>query len=266
MTDINMGFGKSLKFLPDTLPSQMCFQPYHIDKNYLPYNQHNEYENQYNMAKQNYQIPNYNAQLNTNYSIGMPTAAMGGHQLAKNPMSDYEQAEYLNQILRLPYQIVMPPAEINQSISINNLPSLNDLAIRTGINTGMGTIFTQRSMAAPGPMPLGTPQLILPLSSLYSNCTKDHLQLPIPIIEEAQKYQAGYYKQQEAKLPSMMPNIMREDYSPNPAMMAERARGSNWCSTMENEKNSERGLVPTPIGMYSTMQGYDLGFKNPNKN
>jgi hypothetical protein len=125
------------------------------------------------MAKQNYQIPNYNAQLNTNYSIGMPTSAMGGTlqgpQMAKNPMSDYEQAEYLNQILRLPYQIVMPPAEINQSISINNLPSLNDLAIRTGINTGMGTIFTQRSMAGPGPMPLGTPQLILPLSSLYSN-------------------------------------------------------------------------------------------------
>jgi hypothetical protein len=107
--------------------------------------------------------------MNSNYSIGMPTTAMGatiaGSSLSRQPMSQYEQVEHnnfnlsLNQILRVPYQIVMPPTEINQSISINNLPSLNDLAIRTGINTGMGTIFTQRSMAAPSPVPLTTQQL-----------------------------------------------------------------------------------------------------------
>jgi len=107
------------------------------------------------------------------------------------PLQDYEHVEpanninlSLNQILGLPYQIVMPQTEINQSISINHLPSLNDLAIRTGINAGMSQIFAApRPMLAPSPVPLSSPQLILPLSSLYSApCTKDHMQLPIPML------------------------------------------------------------------------------------
>lgn len=178
----------------------------------------------------------------------MPTTALGatmaGPSMSRQPMSEYEQAEHnnfnlsLNQILRVPYQIVMPPTEINQSISINNLPSLNDLAIRTGINTGMGTIFTQRPMAAPSPVPLTTQQLaILPLSSLYPNCSKDHLQLPIPILEDRQKYQAQYYKQGEIKMPSLMPNIIaRNTYNPNPPyLMGDRGKGSYCFSSMDNK-------------------------------
>jgi len=75
----------------------------------------------------------------------------------------------LSQILGLPYQIVMPQPDINQNISFNNLPPLNDLAFRTGLNTGMNTILTsQKSMPAPSPVPITTPQLILPLAPLYS--------------------------------------------------------------------------------------------------
>lgn len=77
----------------------------------------------------------------------------------------YEHPEQnLKVSLKLPYQIMMSPmAEMNQNISINNLPSLNDLAIRTGISNSLNTII-QRDLC----YPRGS-ELILPLSSLYQN-------------------------------------------------------------------------------------------------
>lgn len=138
--------------------------------------------------------------LNSSVPFGLPTTSMAPPlargTIQKTPEQMYVSSEMannmnlsLNQILGLPYQIVMPQTEINQSISINNLPSLNDLALRTGINAGlnagMGTIFASpRPVTAPSPVPLTTPQLILPISSLYSTNMKDHhLQLPIPILD-----------------------------------------------------------------------------------
>jgi hypothetical protein len=169
-----MNVPKHMGYFRNNYHTQMRFSPYIADKNYIQYNHHAEYDNNYDMQK------DYNKAMNANYSIGMTTTMQP--QLRNNPpslptLADYQQAQAeannfnfsLNQFLRLPYQIVMPPTEINQSISISNLPSLNDLAIRTGINTGMGAIFApQRSMAAPSPVPMSNPQLLLPLSSFYS--------------------------------------------------------------------------------------------------
>lgn len=89
-------------------------------------------------------------QMPQNYQLGLSAPSMP-HQiqtptLPKMPLPEYEPRETnlnvsLNQILRFPYQIVVPPtAEINQSISISNLPPLNDLAIRTGINNSVSTL------------------------------------------------------------------------------------------------------------------------------
>lgn len=161
-----------------------------------------ELENQYNMTKTLSQC------LNPSIGYGMPQSPsvsqavmpppIARRNLTKSQIPEYERADAaqnninlsLNQILGLPYHIVMPQTEINQSISINNLPSLNDLTLRTGINqslnAGMGTIIasSRPTVTAPSPVPLTTPQLILPISSLCpANYTKDHFQLPIPIID-----------------------------------------------------------------------------------
>lgn len=194
---------KQIGYFRNNYHTQMRFTPYIADKNYIQYNHRTEYEGEYNPQKE------YNKAMSTNYGLGMTSTMqpqLRSSWLPQPTFADYEQAQAraqaiaqaeannfnfsINQFLRLPYQIVMPQTEINQSISISNLPSLNDLAIRTGINTGMGSIFApQRQMTAPSPVPLQTPQLLLPLSSFYNtNCQKDHLQLPNPWLEDHQKY------------------------------------------------------------------------------
>eukprot|EP00343_Euplotes_focardii_P012950 CAMPEP_0205834122 /NCGR_PEP_ID=MMETSP0206-20130828/50533_1 /ASSEMBLY_ACC=CAM_ASM_000279 /TAXON_ID=36767 /ORGANISM="Euplotes focardii, Strain TN1" /LENGTH=342 /DNA_ID=CAMNT_0053140993 /DNA_START=685 /DNA_END=1713 /DNA_ORIENTATION=- len=123
-----------------------------------------------------------------NYSVGMPSqGTISTHQISQGGMPQPIQTQTLpkmnlgfsrylqefepqetnlnvrmNQIVRLPYQIMVPPTEINQSISISNLPSLNDLAIRTGINNSMGTIVHK------GMCYQGGSELILPISSVYN--------------------------------------------------------------------------------------------------
>lgn len=163
-----------------------------------------EYENQYEMMM-NKQMNGYGT-INPNYTIGLSQSQQMQSALLKPQAFKYDSQEptrninfSLNQILGLPYQIVMPQTEINQSISINNLPSLNDLAIRTGINTGMSAIFaSQRQMQPPSPVPMPTPQLILPLGSFYSQaCPKDHLQLPFPVLDS--QPQGVCKKQMQAK-------------------------------------------------------------------
>lgn len=233
--NMNMGMNKQFKYMPEPMQSPMWFSPY-PEKNYIQYNHHIDFEH-LNMNNKN-----YNNTLNSQYSIGMPTSAMqplSSPSLPKPQMHEYEQQEHnninlsLNHILRLPYQIVMPPTEINQSISINNLPSLNDLAIRTGINTGMSTIFTsQRPMSAPSPVPMSTSQLILPISSLYSSgCQKDHIQLPIPMMEDHQKYQ-NYYKP-PPKMPMMQGGMMRDPYM----------QAQNYCySPMDQKQDMQEGM------------------------
>lgn len=167
---------------------------------------HQELDNQFSVTKALNQCLNPNIGYTMPQAAAMSQAAMSQaamppltrRNITKTQIPEYEQAEAaqsninlsLNQILGLPYHIVMPQTEINQSISINNLPSLNDLALRTGINhslnAGMGTIIAspRPTVTAPSPVPLTTPQLILPISSLCSaNYTKDHVQLPIPIID-----------------------------------------------------------------------------------
>ena len=230
------------------------------EKNYLPYHIP-DYESQYNIMK------NYNT-LNTNYSIGIPSSLhppMQSSSMQKPQMSEYGQREptnninlSLNQILSLPYQIVMPQSENNQSLSINNLPSLNDLAIRTGINTGMGAIFaSQRPMQAPSPVPIQTPQLILPLSPFYStNCTKDHLQLPIPILETHQKQNNQYYKPVSTPtIPSLrQSNLLRDSYILNPS----------YCyQSMENKQVVEQEQMPNELHLFSLYQNSnpELRFK-----
>jgi len=129
-----------------------CPAHYGQEKNYISQNQQQDYLNPFRQA------PNYTPPpMNQNYSFGMPPpqqmqqTAIQMPILPKMPLPEYQQPESnlkvsLNQILNLPYQIVMPSTtEINQSISISNLPSLNDLAIRTGISNSVNTIL-QRSL------------------------------------------------------------------------------------------------------------------------
>jgi hypothetical protein len=193
INDLNVAISRPFKYVKDNLQSQM-FPQYTDNKTFMAYPHQNEVDNQYNMTKA------LNQCFNPNIGFSLPSQAMPPPNMRGNMQKPHGQ-EYdqqnpannlnlsLNQLLGLPYQIVMPQTEINQSISINNLPSLNDLALRTGINAGlnpgMGPIYgTPRPVSTPSPVPLTTPQLILPLSSLYStNCSKDHLQLPIPILD-----------------------------------------------------------------------------------
>lgn len=241
--NMNMGMNKQqFKYMPEPVQSPMWFSPY-TEKNYIQYNHHIDFDH-LNMPNKN-----YNNTLNSQYSIGMPTSAMqpiSSPSLPKPPMQDYDQQDHnninlsLNHILRLPYQIVMPPTEINQSISINNLPSLNDLAIRTGINTGMSTIFTsQRPMSAPSPVPMSTSQLILPLSSLYSSgCQKDHIQLPIPMIDDHQKQYQNCYKPPQ-KMPMMQGGMMQG------GMMREQypqAQNYFYNQMMEQKQEMQEGM------------------------
>lgn len=241
------------------------YRPYNYikenNKNCLQYHLP-EYENRYNLMK------NYNT-LNTNYSIGIPSSLhppMSATSMQKPQMQEYNQREptsninlSLNQILSLPYQIVMPPSDNNQSISINNLPSLNDLAIRTGINTGMSTIFaSQRPMQAPSPVPITTPQFILPLSSFYStNCTKDHLQLPIPILETHQaKPPNQYYKPMSTPtIPSLrQSNLLRDNNMLNSA----------YCySSMDSKPVVDQEQIPNELHLFSLYQNSnpDMRFK-----
>lgn len=237
--DLGMDMYRPFNYMKEN--NKNCLQ-YHVP----------DYENRYNMMK------NYNT-LNTNYSIGIPSSLhqpMSSSSMQKPQMQEYNQREptsninlSLNQILSLPYQIVMPQSDNNQSISINNLPSLNDLAIRTGINTGMSTIFaSQRPMQAPSPVPISTPQFILPLSSFYStNCTKDHLQLPIPILETHQSKPSNqYYKPVSTPtIPSLrQSNLLRENNMLNPA----------YCySSMEN-KPVEQEQMPNELHLFSLYQ------------
>lgn len=150
LNDLNMSMNQPFKFVKDSLQSQMYLPQYPENKTYMTYQGQPDLETQFNIPK------SLNQTLNQNIGFCLPTAGMlppiTRTNMVKLPLPDYDHPESanglglsLNQILGLPYQIVMPQTEINQSISINNLPSLNDLAIRSGINaglnTGMGTIF-----------------------------------------------------------------------------------------------------------------------------
>lgn len=227
INDLNVAISRPFKYVKDNLQSQMCFPQYTENKTFMTYPHQTEVDNQYNMTKA------LNQFASPNIGFGLPSTAMPPPMqrtnLPKAHGQEYDQRDpsnnlnlSLNQILGLPYQIVMPQTEINQSISINNLPSLNDLALRTGINagmnTGMGTIYaTPRPVTAPSPVPLTTPQLILPLSSFYStNCTKDHLQLPIPILDRDYIDQINTQQQQTHSMHSK-PQNQHSYLAPYPA-------------------------------------------------
>ena len=140
---------KPMGYYREYLHSRVSYPQYPAEKNYAPHSPIpvQEYLNPIG------QTAVYNQPTMTqNYSIGLTAPSPITHSiqtptLPKMPLPEYESRETnvnvsLNQILRFPYQIVVPPtAEINQSISISNLPPLNDLAIRTGINNSMSTLM-----------------------------------------------------------------------------------------------------------------------------
>lgn len=159
--------------------------------------------------------------MQQNYQLGLsaPPPIQHQHQhqiqtptLPKMPLPEYEPRETnlnvsLNQIKILQfqkfkkqepqnalnssfsYQIVVPPTtEINQSISISNLPPLNDLAINNSVST-----LVHKGLCYPG----GS-ELILPISSVYP---KNYQKFPGPAQEIRWESKMG---------PNQIPNKIME--------------------------------------------------------
>lgn len=146
----DIDIAKPMGYYRDNFQPRITYPQYPAEKNYVSHTPAPapapEYMNPIG------QTAMYNQPTMTqNYSIGLTAPSSMPHPiqtptLPKMPLPEFEPRETnlnvsLNQILRFPYQIVVPPtAEINQSISISNLPPLNDLAIRTGINNSVSTL------------------------------------------------------------------------------------------------------------------------------
>lgn len=177
----DMDIARPMGYYRESVQPRVTYPQYQVEKSYIPPHPAPvpEYMNHIRQA------PVYNQPImSQNYSIGMAAPPPIPHPaqtptLPRMPLPEYEPRETnvnvsLNQILRLPYQIMMPPtAEINQSISISNLPSLNDLAFRTGINNSVSTLVHKGVC-----YPTGN-DLILPISTIYSkNCPKYHPTTP----------------------------------------------------------------------------------------
>lgn len=153
LADITKNMTRPLMYFKDNLQSQLRIPQFAAEQSGFPIANPSEYENQLTMTKRTNTNP-----ININFSINLPTSPIE-QPLPTNrlvttnkgtSMPEYmSQIPYnpnasLNQILGMTNQVVMPPTDYSsQTIPINNLPSLNNLAFSTVFNQGVSRVPSQ---------------------------------------------------------------------------------------------------------------------------